>query len=499
VRCRIGLRQRLVLGAVALGALAVLAAAISVYGLTRAQGLATEALAAQRRIEAYAALSARTNEWVLSTLASPGEAPAVGDTVQQMLDELDRLVAEDVAAASSAAEAAIRGRQAATVARIRGQVEQLGRTLEAAAPGTPAGDAALAFYATQVPPLTSAQVQREAERRDAALAAMEALRARLSRLALGIGLAAPLVLAGLYLALLRPLFGRLASATAASAEIAAGAPSTGAGIHDELGLLLARLRLTGARLARDRARLEETVAARTAELRRANVRLSRADSERRRFFADVGHELRTPLTVILGEAELGLQQADEPLRASLATIHGRARRLFRRIEDLLRIARSESGQLELERAPVDLGGAVRAALADATPLLTRAGVAARVELPELTVTGDADWLRQVFAGLLENAAKYAGRGASVAIGGCAEGGMAVVEVADTGPGLPPERLDAVFDRFSRGDAPAPGFGVGLALARWVVEAQGGSLAAESPAAGGLRLVVRLPLAETETR
>jgi signal transduction histidine kinase len=488
-----------VLGALGLGALAVLAAAISVYGLTRTQGLAAEALAAQRRIEAYAALSARTNEWVLSTLASPAEAAAVSGTVHRMLDDLDRLVAEDVATARSAAEAAIRARQGATVARIRGQVEQLGEALGAASPGTAAGDAALAFYASQVPPLASAQVQREGQRRDEALAAMEVLRSRLSRLALGVGLAAPLILGALYLALVRPLFGRLASATAASAQIAAGTRPAGAGPHDELGLLLARLRLTGSRLARDRARLEATVAARTGELSRANARLTRADSERRRFFADVGHELRTPLTVILGEAELGMRQADEPLRASLATIHARALRLFRRIEDLLRIARSESGQLELAREPVELGGAVRAALADTAPLLARAGVAARVELPEMTVTGDADWLRQVFAGLLENAAKYAGRGATVTVAGRAEEGMAAVEVADTGPGLPPERLGAVFDRFGRGGAPAPGFGVGLALARWVVEAQGGSLAAESPEAGGLRLVVRLPLAETETQ
>ena len=122
---------------------------------------------------------------MLSTLASPAEAPAAGGAVRRLLDELDRLVAEDVAAAPSAAEAAIRGRQGATVARIRGQVEQLGRTLATAAPGSPQGDAAVAFYATQVPPLASAQVQHEAQRRDEALAAMEALRARLSRLALG--------------------------------------------------------------------------------------------------------------------------------------------------------------------------------------------------------------------------------------------------------------------------------------------------------------------------
>jgi signal transduction histidine kinase len=124
-------------------------------------------------------------------------------------------------------------------------------------------------------------------------------------------------------------------------------------------------------------------------------------------------------------------------------------------------------------------------------------VTAAVELPPLAVAGDADWLRQVFAGLLENAAKYAGRGASVRITGAADDGWAEVVVADDGLGIAAERLDGLFERFGRGAAPAPGFGVGLALARWVVEAHGGSLAAASPAEGGLRLTLRLPLAGTE--
>jgi signal transduction histidine kinase len=253
-----------------------------------------------------------------------------------------------------------------------------------------------------------------------------------------------------------------------------------------------------ARVARERERLEATVAERTAALSRANDRLARIDSERRRFFADVGHELRTPLTVILGEAELGARHADPALQASFGTIQSRALRLVRRIEDLLRIARSESGQLELAEGPVDLAAAASAARADLAPLLARAGVAATVELPPLTVVGDADWLRQVFAGLLENAAKYAGRGATVRIAGAADDGWAEVDIADDGPGIAAERLDGLFERFTRGAAPVPpGFGVGLALARWVVEAHGGSFAAATPAQGGLRLTLRLPLAGAE--
>lgn len=107
--------------------------------------------------------------------------------------------------------------------------------------------------------------------------------------------------------------------------------------------------------------------------------------------------------------------------------------------------------------------------------------------------GDADWLRQVFAGLFENAAKYAGRGAVVNVCGHVDGQLARVRVSDTGPGLPEGMADKVFDRFT-GSNMAGGFGVGLALARWVVETSGGKLQLAEGAAG-LTLEMTLPLWE----
>ncbi len=502
MRGRPGLRARLMFGALALALLAMAGAGLAVYGLARTQVLAEEALAAQRRIEAYGVLASRVNEWMMTWIAPAGPPPDA-TPVKDALAALDRLVTEDVARARSPADADARGRMGVMPARIRIQVERLEGSMSDAPRGTPAGEA-VAYSAAQIPPLAAAQVQVETQRRDGAMAAMETLRRRLHRLALAVGIAAPLVVLLVYLWLLRPLFGRLATATAAAEGLATGAPAPGLGGHDELGLLFARLRLVAARVARDRARLGATVAERTAALSRANDRLARVDAERRRFFADVGHELRTPLTVILGEAELGARHGDAGLRASFATIHSRAMRLGRRIEDLLRVARSESGQIELERAPVDLAAAAAAALADSAPLLARAGVAAETDgLPALVVTGDGEWLRQVFGGFLENAAKYAGRGATVRIagtveGGAGEGGAARVTVTDDGPGLAPEMLGPVLDRFARGaGAGASGFGVGLALARWVVEAHGGSLRAEAAEGRGLRLVMHLPLAVPE--
>lgn len=503
--CRLGLAPRLGLAALVLAALAMGAAGLAIYGLSRTQSLAAEAMAAQRRIEAYGTYSARATEWILQAMT---RAPGAGEAgaVTAALDLLDRLVSEDIAAAPDSAEAARRNRQGALTGRLRGQFGELGRALAAAPPGTPAGDAAIAFYAAQVPGLIGQQIAQEVVRRDGALARMERLRHRLHMAAIGLGVAAPLVLAALYLALLRPFFARLASAARAAEGLAMGRHVPGAGGHDELGLLLARLARMAARLdrrrarlAEDAARLEAEVAERTAELSRAHARLEAADSQRRRFFADVGHELRTPLTVILGEAELGAAHPDPDIRRAFATIEARALRLFRRIEDLLRVARSESGRIELDHAPVDLAVAVAAAEADLAPLIQRARLSVMCDVPSMQVTGDADWLRQICGGIIENAVKYAGRGARLAITGRVAPGQggaparAVVEFADNGPGLPEAALAGIFDRFARAGA-GPGFGVGLALAAWVAEAHGGRLTARRAAEGGLRLRLELPLA-----
>lgn len=509
------LRLRLTLGAAALAAMAVFAAGLGVWGLARTESLAGEAIAAQHRIETHSSLSARVNEWILQRLSGGPEARgraqegAEDFAVMATFSLLDALIEEDVQAAPDAQERARREGQRVEMARLRGSFSLLDRQLRSAAAETDpeARFAALNFHAAQAGPILAARIQQDARRRDRAVAEMADLRVRLRRLALAAALAAPLVLAALYGAVLRPLSARLREASRA-AESLSRARLERAGGHDELGLLFARIRQMGARLDRrqeklaaDAARLEGIVEERSSALRAANARLERADAERRRFFADVGHELRTPLTVILGEAELGLRDADPRRRESFATIQSRAMRLYRRIEDLLRVARSESGRLDLEKIPTDLGAALAAAAADAAPLLKRAGLGLRrSDLEGLIVEGDADWLRQVFAGVFENAAKYAGRGATVHAAIRREGAEAVVEIRDDGPGLPPERLAEAFDRFARlvsGEAaPRGGFGVGLALARWVTEAHEGSVHAFSPGPeGGLSLRFRFPLAE----
>lgn len=498
---RPGLRLRLWLGAAALALLAMAAAGLAAGGLLRTQALAGEAMAAQQRVEVYGAYAMRVNDWMIGWMAAHDEPPSPRAVVAT-LDAMDRLVAEDVARARSEAEATRRARQSLPLARLRGLFNQLRATLEKTPPGTPGGESAIAFYATQAPLVTAIQIDQETRRREAALTAMARLRSPLLTAALAVGLAAPLILAALYALVFRPFFARLTEASRSADLVAAGRAPRGAAGHDELGLTFARLRRISARLERkrrgleqDHDRLEALVAERTRALSEANGRLERADVARRRFFADVGHELRTPLTVVLGEAELGARHEDPAVRAAFETIRSRSMRLFRRIEDILRIARSESGQLELTRRPVDLRATVEAARSDLAPMLRRAGVSVRAELPDLALAGDPDWLRQVFAGIFENAAKYAGRGATAVVAAREEHGRAVIEIADDGPGLAPEQEAALFDRFSRGEgASAPGFGVGLALAAWVVEASGGALTV-APSEAGLRLRLDLPLWE----
>lgn len=488
--------MRLWLAASGLAGLAVAAALIAVLALSRTQSHANEAMAAQRRIEAYSALAIRTTEWTLGWLIAdqhPDPTP-----VREALATLDQLIVQDAKSAPTEAEAVRRARQSMTVAKLRGAFNQLDRALAESLPDSPAGNAAITFYNAQTPALAAMQVEHETRRRDLALQEMEGLRRPLLAAAIGIAVMAALLLAGLYILTLRPLFARLRLTTLSAESMITALPPRASAGHDELGLMFARLRQMAARIDRRRARLENTIAERTAELSGANQRLSLIDSTRRRFFADVGHELRTPLTVILGEAELGAARPDlDPeQRAAFETIRTRALRLFRRIEDLLRIARSESGQLELDLGEVDLRQAILTAQQDLAPLLRRAAISTQIDIPAgLTVTGDRDWLRQVFAGLFENSAKYAGQGAEILVSAQVRDDRARIEFSDNGPGLPDHARDLVFGRFIQGDdAQAGGFGVGLALARWVMEASGGSLCA-LPSDRGLRLGLDLPLSD----
>lgn len=521
---RLSLRGRLLAGAGLIAAIAVGAAALTAYGAGATAAQVQAAVAAQGRMELLATMSARVGDFAVvavesAAAADPTEratrlasrAALVADAFAAAEAALGRAVAE----ARGAGEAAQMARATRSIglARMRAQFDGMVRRLSDPRVGNrPEGlRATLDSFATQFSPLLNQVIEEERRDRDASLAAVEALRGRLTGLGLGLGALAAAALAAFHLALTRPLLARLGRITAATADIRRGIYDSrlNVGRRDELGLLFAQMNRMAARLDRgrravdaDRARLEQTIAARTAELSAANARLAAIDVDRRRFFADVGHELRTPLTVILAESELALgpqiPAADEA-RAAFGVIRARGRRLIRRVEDMLRIARSDSGQIELADAPFDIAACLADAAEDSAGPARRRQITLSIVCPDVSwARGDRDWTRQVVAGLIDNALRHAPPGSTITLAAQA-GDPCAISVTDQGSGIAPEDQARVVERFARGTRPegAGGFGVGLALAKWVVERQSGSLEIESPVAGamGTRVTLRLPGAE----
>lgn len=224
----------------------------------------------------------------------------------------------------------------------------------------------------------------------------------------------------------------------------------------------------------------------------AQAQLERTVDAQRRFVADASHELRTPLTTIRSNAGFLREhpQADPSDRdASLVDIETEAERMSRLVNDLLVLARSDAGA-EVESRPVVLAEVVEGAIGKARHLGDRLSL--QVE-DDAVVSADSDALTQVVLILVDNAERH-GRGAiMVTIG--ADGPEALLVVEDQGSGIPEAEVEKVFERFHRADGTRHhgGFGLGLAIARSIVEAHDGTISARNGDAGGARFEVRLPL------
>ncbi len=220
----------------------------------------------------------------------------------------------------------------------------------------------------------------------------------------------------------------------------------------------------------------------------------------RGFMADAAHELRTPVAVLRGRADVALRRSRQvdDYRGALAAIGDEARRLGGIVENLLTIARADAGDWPISRERLFLDDLVLDAAAAARVLGASKGVRVEVEgLDEAPVVGDAALLRQLLMIPLDNAVKFTPAGGEVRVGVARRDGMVAVEVADTGPGIPPDQLPHVFERFFRGDsarARGGGAGLGLSIARWIAEAHDGRIAVTSPAGAGTRVQVILPAA-----
>jgi two-component system phosphate regulon sensor histidine kinase PhoR len=232
------------------------------------------------------------------------------------------------------------------------------------------------------------------------------------------------------------------------------------------------------------------------------TRLKQLERQREEFVANVSHELRTPLSLIKGYVETLLDGAHanpDVLLRFLKTIERNANRLDLLIQDLLTISALESGRMRLELTRVNLSALVEKVFADLHSKADNKDMTLMNELPELAANGDVNRLDQVLANLVDNAIKYGRASGCVTVGGKKlDDGKLEIFVRDDGPGIPPEALDRVFERFYRVDKARSrdqgGTGLGLSIVKHIVQAHGGEVRAESVLGQGATFYFTLPMA-----
>ncbi|MDX2266332.1 MAG: histidine kinase dimerization/phospho-acceptor domain-containing protein [Hyphomicrobiales bacterium] len=482
-------------------------------GIRKADYYMERILASQGQLELLILLSGRVSDYAVA-LNELSQGPVENRTnlavatsqVHAVFDRLDRSIEQQVALLDTDEAKNAEATESLSVARMRAMFKNLDEQIfkiyeskQGVEDKTLNAKRMVDVFGLGFAPMLAQAVEDERSEVSGTRRAMEELKRNLTLIATAVLTGALSLAALLY-------FGPVSSILRRTSEIVTGAKAVSSGRldtrlpvkgHDEFALLMARfnrmaesLRRRERKLLNAQSHLQETVDARTAELRAANRRLEEIDQNRRRFFADVSHELRTPLTVILGEAEVTLRQANDKLpatlRKSVETIQARARRLNRRIEDLLRVARSESGRIDLNLSRMEVGAAVAEAFDDVSALARQRNMAVDLDVGpgDLHVNGDKDWLRQVFAGVIANAIKYSPAGERIAVKALSDGGSVRVEVSDNGCGIATDEMQQVFNRFFSGkNRPKnneSSHGVGLALAKWVIEEHRGAIALESP-------------------
>jgi signal transduction histidine kinase len=231
---------------------------------------------------------------------------------------------------------------------------------------------------------------------------------------------------------------------------------------------------------------------------RAITPIRTAMHRQREFAADASHELRTPLAVVRASIEHLRRHRDERVGAvgtALDDIEAGSDQLTKLVDDLLLLARTDSGAADIEPGPADLGDIAIDAVGSLAGLAEDRGVTLALDAEPVPLTADPARLRQLVVILVDNAIRHAaaGGGHRVAVAVRGPDSRAVLTVDDDGPGIREIDLAHVFDRFWRApDAAAGGTGLGLAIARWIVERHGGSIAASNRPDRGARFLVELP-------
>jgi signal transduction histidine kinase len=278
--------------------------------------------------------------------------------------------------------------------------------------------------------------------------------------------------------------------------------------RDEVGYLVDAFNAMLGEVGRHAQALEDSNRSLSREMeerRGAEEALRAADRRKDEFLATLAHELRNPLAPMRNALAI-LKLAGPDAAASMQARDMMERQLdqmVRLVDDLLDVSRITTGKLSLRRDLVALADVMRAAIDTARPFIEARGHRLEVHIPDvpLMLAADATRLAQVFSNLLNNAAKFTPRGGRVTVRAAREGDELVVRVTDTGIGIAPEQLGGVFEMFAQVDQSLErsqaGLGVGLTLARRLIELHGGQLSAHSEGLGhGSEFTVRLPLAQT---
>jgi PAS domain S-box-containing protein len=231
-------------------------------------------------------------------------------------------------------------------------------------------------------------------------------------------------------------------------------------------------------------------------------RLRDTDHRKDEFLATLAHELRNPLAPIRNALEImrvNGRDRSAVEQAARMMIERQLEQMVRLVDDLLDVSRITRGRLEMRKEQTELAAVIKSAVETSRPLIDAAGHDLTVTLPAQPVYIEADPVRlaQVFANLLNNAARYMDRGGRITVSAEREGGQIVVRVRDTGMGIPPEALPRIFDMFAQVDETRErsqtGLGIGLTLVKRIVDLHGGTVEAHSEGPGrGTELVVRLP-------
>jgi signal transduction histidine kinase len=228
-----------------------------------------------------------------------------------------------------------------------------------------------------------------------------------------------------------------------------------------------------------------------------SLQVKQAQERLRHFIADVSHQLKSPLTSIHGFARAitdGTAADEEAVQKSAGTIQDESRKMMRQVDELLELSRMQSGQVKLASEPVNLVEILEQCREIFLPRAEEKELRITLDAADIPgLTGDADRLEQVFNNLLDNAIKNSPAGGEVLI--TATGDLSAVEIRiiDSGPGIPPEQIPFVFQRFYQAMGVRTGVGLGLAIAREIVLAHGGDISVTSSPGEKTEFIIRLPV------